>query len=69
MAKVIIHPLFEQKLHEYVEEAYEVYGRKTARRWMTEIDKIKSFWRSFQKEDRLLMVLLIFHTSCEALIS
>ena len=32
MAKVIIHPLFEQKLHEYVEEAYEVYGRKTARR-------------------------------------
>lgn len=28
MAKVIIHPLFEQKLHEYVEEAYEVYGRK-----------------------------------------
>lgn len=42
MAKVIIHPLFEQKLHEYVEEAYEVYGRKTARRWMTEIDKIKS---------------------------
>lgn len=59
MAKVIIHPLFEQKLHEYVEEAYEVYGRKTARRWMTEIDKIKSFWRSFQKEGRLLMVLLI----------
>lgn len=45
MAKVIIHSLFEQKLHEYVEEAYEVYGRKTARRWMTEIDKIKSFWR------------------------
>lgn len=36
MAKVIIHSLFEQKLHEYVEEAYE---------------------------------LLIFHTSCEALIS
>lgn len=69
MAKVIIHSLFEQKLHEYVEEAYEVYGRKTARRWMTEIDKIKSFWRSFQKEGRLLMVLLIFHTSCEALIS
>ena len=34
MAKVIIHSLFEQKLHEYVEEAYEVYGRKTARRWM-----------------------------------
>ena len=44
MAKVIIHPLFEQKLHEYVEEAYEVYGRKTARRWMAEIDKIKSFF-------------------------
>lgn len=47
MAKVIIHPLFEQKLHEYVEEAYEVYGRKTARRWMTEIDKIKSFLEVF----------------------
>ena len=47
MAKVIIHPLFEQKLHEYVEEAYEVYGRKTARRWMTEIDKIKSFLEFF----------------------
>lgn len=47
MAKVIIHSLFEQKLHEYVEEAYEVYGRKTARRWMTEIDKIKSFLEVF----------------------
>lgn len=68
MAKVIIHPLFEQKLHEYVEEAYEVYGRKTARRWMAEIDKIKSFLEFFP-EGRLLMVLLIFHTSCEALIS
>lgn len=44
MAKVIVHPLFEQKLHEYVAEAYEVYGRKTARRWMEEIDKIKSFF-------------------------
>lgn len=49
MAKVIIHPLFEQKLHEYVEEAYEVYGRKTARRWMTEIDKIKSFLEVFPR--------------------
>ena len=47
MAKVIIHPLFEHKLHEYVAEAYEVYGRKTARRWMKEIDKIKSFLEVF----------------------
>lgn len=47
MAEVITHQLFELRYHEYIKEAYDDYGRKTARRWMKEIDKIQSFLEVF----------------------
>lgn len=47
MAKIVDHILYQERLHQYVIEAGLDYGRKTARRWIAEIEKIRKFVKVF----------------------
>lgn len=46
MAKIVVHELYEEKERQYIIDAYNNFGKKTARRWKEELDKIQ---KSLQK--------------------
>ena len=45
MAEIVVHKLYEEKVRQYIIDAYENFGKKTARRWKEELMKIQNFLR------------------------
>lgn len=39
MAEIVVHKLYEEKERQYIIDAYESFGKKTARRWKEELKK------------------------------
>lgn len=42
MAEIVVHKLYEEKERQYIIDAYENFGRKTARRWKKELMKSRT---------------------------
>ena len=47
MAEIVVHKLYEEKVRQYIIDAYEYFGKKTARRWKEELMKIQNFLRKY----------------------
>ena len=47
MAEIVVHKLYEEKERQYIIDAYENFGKKTARRWKEELMKIQNFLRKY----------------------
>ena len=47
MAEIVVHKLYEEKERQYIIDAYENFGKKTARRWKEELMKIQNFLKSY----------------------
>ena len=43
MAEIVVHKLYEEKERQYIIDAYEKFGKKTARKWKEELKKIQNF--------------------------
>ena len=43
MAEIVVHKLYEEKERQYIIDAYESFGKKTARKWKEELKKIQNF--------------------------
>lgn len=43
MAEIVVHKLYEEKERQYIIDAYENFGKKTARKWKEELKKIQNF--------------------------
>ena len=48
MAEIVVHKLYEEKERQYIIDAYENFGKKTARKWKEELKKIQN--REFNKQ-------------------
>ena len=57
MAEIVVHKLYEEKERQYIIDAYENFGRKTARRWKEELMKIQNFLRKYPEGSPLFLVL------------
>ena len=47
MAEIVVHKLYEEKERQYIIDAYENFGKKTARRWKEELMKIQNFLKKY----------------------
>ena len=47
MAEIVVHKLYEEKERQYIIDAYENFGKKTARRWKKELMKIQNFLKQY----------------------
>ena len=47
MAEIVVHKLYEEKERQYIIDAYENFGKKTARRWKKELMKIQNFLKKY----------------------
>ena len=47
MAEIVVHKLYEEKECQYIIDAYENFGKKTARRWKEELMKIQNFLKKY----------------------
>lgn len=49
MAEIVVHKLYEEKERQYIIDAYENFGKKTARKWKEELKKIQNFLKNILK--------------------
>ena len=47
MAEIVVHKLYEEKERQYIIDAYENFGKKTARKWKGELMKIQNFLKKY----------------------
>ena len=47
MAEIVVHKLYEEKERQYIIDAYENFGKKTARKWKEELMKIQNFLKKY----------------------
>ena len=47
MAEIVVHKLYEEKERQYIIDAYENFGKKTARKWKEELKKIQNFLKKY----------------------
>ena len=47
MAEIVVHKLYEEKERQYIIDAYESFGKKTARKWKEELKKIQNFLKKY----------------------
>lgn len=57
MAEIVVHKLYEEKERQYIIDAYENFGKKTARKWKEELKKIQNFLKNILKVSPLFLVL------------
>ena len=55
MAEIVVHKLYEEKVRQYIIDAYENFGKKTARRWKEELMKIQNFLRKYPEGKPLFL--------------
>lgn len=53
MAEIVVHKLYEEKERQYIIDAYENFGKKTARKWKKELMKIQNFLKNILKVNPL----------------
>ena len=57
MAEIVVHKLYEEKECQYIIDAYENFGKKTARRWKEELMKIQNFLKKYPEGNPPFLVL------------
>ena len=58
MAEIVVHKLYKEKERQYIIDAYENFGKKTARRWKEELMKIQNFLKKYPEGNPPLFLVL-----------